>query len=105
MDALLPVELTMLLAGLGGALVLAFIEPERESVARALMGIVAGTLASFWLTPAICDWRGLNNIHGRHAAAFSLGLVGITFCRLVVSAAKSEQVTRLVKRFFNWPDK
>lgn len=104
MEAILPTEATMLLAGLAGALVFAFIRPERESLVKAIGNLVVGTVTSFWLTPALADWRDWSNLHGRHAAAFVVGLVGLVGCRLIVQLAESETATRLFKRMLGWPD-
>lgn len=73
-------EITLALAGLSGSFVFAFIRPDPRLL-HSIGSIASGAVTSFFVAPWICDWRDLNSIHGQHAVAFAVGLLGMLICR------------------------
>lgn len=104
METILPLQASLALAGLGGSFVFACVRPDRESWLRSSLTIACGAMASFWLTPAVCESYEWQSVHLQHAAAFSIGFLGMVFCKAVLALAGSPKFQAWVKNRLGIPD-
>jgi hypothetical protein len=73
------------LAGLGGAIVYAILQPDRDSWMKTLASVVVGFMAALFGAPWLCEWRGWDTVPAQHAVAFGTGLLGNPICRMCLT--------------------
>jgi hypothetical protein len=105
---LVPVDVTLFVAGLCGATAFAFLRPDRRHWGYGATYIFIGTTTSLFCAPAVCELCGLpsRDIHLWHLTAFGVGLVGTIMCRTAVAAVESDGAKMLlgmVRRMIGLP--
>lgn len=77
-------------ASAAGAITFAVIRPHKDSVLLGLGTIAVGTLMGGFLSFGFCAWLKWQSIHEHNIMGFFVGLLGVIFCRAIVTAAESQ---------------
>ena len=68
-----------------------------------VVNMVIGTSSGTIFAPLLCEWRGWEGMHAANGAAFGLGLLGVTVCRLVVDGAENKAIQNWLRAKWGLP--